>query len=67
MERQVVIADRQAERLRGEHADRQAELEEGKRTGSLRKRQVKGQTGSQEEGMQSDGQASRLRGGYAAI
>jgi hypothetical protein len=40
-------------------------LEEGKRTGRLRKRQVNGQTGSQEEGMQSDRQASRLRGGYA--
>ncbi len=45
-----------AESLRGEHADRQADLEEGMRTGRLRKRQAIGQAGSQEEGMQTDRQ-----------
>jgi hypothetical protein len=56
------LADRQAERLRGEHADRQIDLEEGKRTCRLRKRQVIGQAGSQEEGMQTDRQTGLEEG-----
>ncbi len=48
--------------MRGELADRQADLEEGKRTGRLRKRQVNGQTGSREEGMQTDRQTGLEKG-----
>ncbi len=44
---------RQAERLRGEHADRQVDLEEGTRTGRLTKRQAAKRKECRQKGKQA--------------